>query len=118
MNTRNILMLAGGAIAGYLIYDKFIKKNGGTESFSGRRIKRPTTQKANQGACGFTEVGCPSTFKWGTGGCAKCASCGLAGGQVTYNNDRLYCNGEFMGGSFNNMGLPTRTRVRKETIKR
>jgi hypothetical protein len=35
MNTKQILMLAGGAIAGYLIYDKFIKKNGGTtESFA------------------------------------------------------------------------------------
>ena len=39
MNTRGIIMLAGGAIAGYLIYDKFIKKNGGetTESFTGRK---------------------------------------------------------------------------------
>ena len=49
MNTRGIIMLAGGAIAGYLIYDKFIKKNGGetTESFAGRnRVRRPTTQKA------------------------------------------------------------------------
>ena len=48
MTTRGIIMLAGGAIAGYLIYDKFIKKSGETtESFTGRnRMRRPTTQKA------------------------------------------------------------------------
>jgi hypothetical protein len=88
MNTRGIIMLAGGAIAGYLIYDKFIKKNGGetTESFTGRnRMRRPTTQKAvvnssyehcccQDGVTGFASLGVKcSDLQDYPAPCKKCA---------------------------------------------
>ena len=51
MTTRGVIMLAGGAIAGFLVCQHFTKKAGSSESFTGRRRGRPTTQKA--GGYGF-----------------------------------------------------------------
>jgi hypothetical protein len=49
MGIKNIILFAGGAVAGYLVYERFIKKNGeATESFASRSPRRVYTSRAGE----------------------------------------------------------------------